>query len=140
MAARTGTTALLRFDGAVPLDPAIERWFDARAGELGTLGHHWFRQLRRCGPEVRELMHDGCPTVCLGDAGFAYVGIYSAHVNVGFFQAASLADPHGLLEGSGRFMRHVKLRPGRLPDDADLQALIGQAWRHLSALDRTGNR
>ena len=57
-------------------------------------------------------MHDGCPVACFGDAPFGYVNIFTSHVNVGFFQGASLPDPGRLLQGSGKFMRHVKLRPG----------------------------
>jgi hypothetical protein len=38
--------------------------------------------------------------------------VFTAHVNVGFFRGAELSDPNGLLQGTGKFMRHVKLRPG----------------------------
>ncbi len=105
-------TDLLRFDGAVEHDPAIDAWMDAHAGELGAMARKWFEAMRRCGDEVRELVHDGCPTACLGDVPFGYVNVFTAHVNVGFFQGAALSDPAGLLEGYGKFMRHVKLRPG----------------------------
>src|SRR5438445_11598928 len=69
--------------------------------------------MRDCGDDVRELLHDGHPTACVGDAAFAYVNAFKAHVNVGFFRGAEIADPEGLLEGTGKFMRHVKLRPDR---------------------------
>jgi hypothetical protein len=81
--------------------------------------------------EVRELMHDGAPTACVRDAAFAYVDAFTAHVNLGFFHGASLADPAGLLEGTGRFMRHVKLRPGVPVDDAALHALVTAAYRDI---------
>ncbi|MDO9316736.1 MAG: hypothetical protein Q7V56_00865 [Gammaproteobacteria bacterium] len=48
------------------------------------------------------------PAACVNDAAFAYVGVLKAHVNVGFFNGTELTAPAGLLEGSGRFMRHVK--------------------------------
>jgi hypothetical protein len=41
----------------------------AHAGELGAIAQKWFRVMRKCGDEVRELFHDGCPTAC-GDAAF----------------------------------------------------------------------
>src|SRR5688572_8768798 len=84
--------------------------------------------MRRCGPDVRELMHDGLATACVGDAPFAYVGIYTAHVNIGFFHGASLPDRATLLEGAGRHMRHVKLRPGAVVDESALEALITAAY------------
>lgn len=79
-------------------------------------------------------MHDGAATACVGDAAFAYVAVYKAHVNVGFFFGAELDDPARLLEGAGRRMRHVKVRPGAELDVAALSALINAAhgdikWR-----------
>jgi hypothetical protein len=119
---------ILRFCGSVEHDPAVASWFDSRPGELGSIAHRWFKQMRRCGPDVRELLHDGCPVVCVEDAPFAYVNAFTAHANVGFFHGASLSDPAGLLEGNGRYMRHVKLRPGSAIDGASVQALITAAY------------
>jgi hypothetical protein len=102
-------TDLLRFDGAVVRDPAIDAWMKQHDGELGAIAHRWFEVMRKCGDEVRELLHDGCPVACLGDAPFGYVNVFTSHVNVGFFHGASLPDPARLLQGSGKFMRHVKL-------------------------------
>jgi len=98
------------------------------AGGLGAIARHWFEVMRRCGDDVRELLHDGHPTVCVGDAAFAYVNAFRAHVNVGFFRGAELADPDGLLEGTGRFMRHVKLRPESEVDAEALSRLVHAAY------------
>lgn len=111
---------LLRFSGSVRRDPAVDRWMIEHPGELGAIAQRWFEVMRGCGGDVRELLHDGHPTVCVEGAGFAYVNAFTAHVNVGFFRGAQIADPAGLLEGTGRFMRHVKLRPN---DDVDARAL-----------------
>ena len=73
-------------------------------------------------------MHDGLATACVGDCPFAYVGAFTAHVNVGFFQGAGLPDPAGLLMGSGKHMRHVKLQPGVAVDESALAALIAAAY------------
>ena len=100
----------------------------AHSGELGAIARRWFDVMRRRGDDVRELLHDGHPTACVGDAAFAYVNAFTAHVNVGFFRGAELDDPAGLLEGTGRFMRHVKLGPGREVDAAHLEGLIERAY------------
>jgi hypothetical protein len=126
-------TELLRFNGTVERDPAIAAWMKDHSGELATIARHWFAAMRECGDEVREVLHDGCPTVCLGDAAFGYVAVFSSHVDVGFFQGASLPDPAGLLQGSGKFMRHVKLTPGKPTNDAALLALIDAAWLDIKA-------
>ena len=123
---------LLRFDGAVEREGAIDAWLDGR-GELGEIARVWFEAMRGCGDEVRELLHDGCPTACLGDVPFGYVNVFKAHVNVGFFQGAGLADPAGMLEGAGKRMRHVKLRPGVAVDEAALRELVEAAWRDIRA-------
>src|SRR6476620_4991703 len=111
---------LLRFDGAVERDAAIDAWMEAHAGQLGDIAKQWFEVMRKCGDEVRELIHDGCPVACLGDVPFGYVNVFRSHVNLGFFQGASLPDPARLLQGSGKYMRHVKLKPGMAVNHAAL--------------------
>lgn len=103
------------------------------AGALGAIALQWFERMRNCGDEVRELLHDGCPVACLGDAPFGYVNVFTSHVNVGFFCGASLQDPAGLLQGTGKFMRHVKLRPGTATDEEALSRLIDLAYADIKA-------
>ena len=79
-------------------------------GELGAIARRWFEVMRGCGDDVRELLHDGHPTACVGEAAFGYVNQFTAHVNVGFFRGAAIPDPESLLEGTGKNMRHVKVR------------------------------
>jgi len=122
---------LLRFDGAVGRDPAIEAWMKTHDGKLGAIAHQWFEAMRKCGDEVRELLHDGCPVACLGDAPFGYVNVFTSHVNVGFFHGAALPDPAHLLQGTGRFMRHVKLRPGQATSARALSELIEAAYADI---------
>ncbi|MEH6461168.1 DUF1801 domain-containing protein [Chitinimonas sp. JJ19] len=105
----------------------------AHPGELGAIAQQWFALIRACGDDVRELLHDGHPTACVGDAAFAYVNAFTAHVNVGFFRGAELADPEHLLEGTGKYMRHVKLRPGQQVDGLALMALVETAYRDMQA-------
>jgi len=126
-------TEMLRFDGAVERDPAIDAWMNEHGGELGAIAYEWFEAMRKCGDEVREILHDGCPVACLGDAPFGYVNVFTSHVNVGFFHGAALADPARLLQGSGKFMRHVKLRPEVAIDAASLSRLIERAYSDMKA-------
>jgi len=128
---------LMRFPSAIERDPAVDAWMVEHSGPLGTMARRWFEVMRNCGDDVRELLHDGHPTACVGDAAFAYVNVFTAHVNVGFFQGASLRDPAGLLHGTGKFMRHVKLRPG-IPINAEaLRKLIEMAYSDIK--DRVEN-
>jgi hypothetical protein len=129
---------LFRFPAAARRHPAVVAWFDAHPGELGALARRWFEALRASGDDVRELLHDGQPTACVGDAAFAYVDAFRAHVNLGFFHGNDLPDPSGLLEGSGKFMRHVKLVPGRDVDEAALRRLVADAHADMRARLRAG--
>lgn len=122
---------LFRFPAAVHHDAGVAAWMDAHAGELGDIARKWFDVMRGCGADVRELLHDGHPTACAGDAAFGYVNAFTSHVNVGFFKGAELPDPAGLLQGTGKAMRHVKLKPGAPVDAAALAALIAAAFADM---------
>ena len=128
-----GVSELFRLSGAVRRDAAVDAWMGEGAIELQSIAKTWFAQMRACGDDVLELVHDGCPVACVEDAPFAYVDSFSNHVNVGFFRGAELDDPAGLLEGTGRRMRHVKLRPVSKHDTAALRALIHAAYVHVKA-------
>lgn len=121
----------MRFPTAVGRDPSIEAWMREHPDELGVIAKRWFEVMRACGDDVRELLHDGHPTACIGDAAFGYVNAFKAHVNVGFFLGATLPDPNRLLEGSGKFMRHVKLQSGREIEAAALTKLIKAAYADM---------
>ena len=103
-------------------------WLTDGPVELQSIAQKWFIRMRQCGDDVRELVHDGCPVACVGDAAFGYVNAFKNHVNVGFHYGALLDDPAGLLEGSGKRMRHVKLNPRREVSAAALCKLIDAAY------------
>ena len=107
-------------------------------GALGAIAQEWFAAMRACGDEVRELLHDGCPVACLGDAPFGYVNVFTSHVNVGFFQGAALPDPARLLQGAGKFMRHVKLKPGTPTNAAALSKLVDTAYWDIKSRVENG--
>src|SRR4051812_26441168 len=129
---------LLRFNSTVARDPAIDAWMRQHPGELGAIAQRWFEVMRKCGDEVREVLHDGCPVACLGDAAFGYVNVFTSHVNVGFYQGAALPDPAHLLQGTGKFMRHVKLQPGTDTNAAALTTLIETAYSDIKARVENG--
>lgn len=129
---------LFRLSLGMPRDPTVETWLSRQPGELGAIASTWFGRMRACGLDVLELMHDGCPIACVRDVPFAYVNVFKAHVNVGFFLGAELKDPAHLLEGTGSRMRHVKVRPGAPLNSKALGALIQQSYvdvKHRLRLD-----
>jgi hypothetical protein len=122
---------LFRFPTAIKRDPAVEVWMLAHPGDLGSIARHWFDVMRACGNDVRELLHDGHPTACVDDAAFGYVNAFKNHVNIGFYRGAEIADPESLLEGTGKFMRHVKLSPERDVNPTALTNLIKAAYADM---------
>lgn len=125
--------ALFRLNNSARLEPAVRRWFKSHSDPLGEIAHHWFNTIRRCSDDVWEVMHDGQPTACVDGVAFAYVAAYTSHVNIGFFHGAELSDPQRLLEGSGKFMRHVKIRPGHDIDELAMCALIESAYADIKS-------
>jgi hypothetical protein len=125
-------SALFLLPGAIKWDPAVDAWL-SEPDPLRLMARMWFGRMRSCGADVRELMHDGCPTACVKDAAFAYVNAFRAHVNVGFFYGATLPDPARRLEGTGKRMRHVKLRPGHNVDEESLARLITAAYDDIQS-------
>jgi hypothetical protein len=124
----TGAIDIFRLSVGVKRDPAVDVWLADYPSDLRSIAQLWFTRMRQCGDDVRELMHDGCPVACVGDAPFGYVNSFKSHVNVGFFYGAMLDDPANLLEGSGKRMRHVKVHPGRELNGAALRKLIELAY------------
>lgn len=59
--------------------------------------------------------------------GYAYIMPLRGHVNLGFYQGALLEDPKGLLEGTGKSLRHVKVRRGADANGAALRGLVRAA-------------
>lgn len=127
---------LFTLDNTLAPDSAIDAWMGEHRGELGAIAQRWFSVMRRLGRDVCERPHDDQPTACVGAAAFAYVACHKAHVNVGFFRGAHLEDPAGILQGTGKNMRHVKLRPdghaNREPfDTGALTTLIEAAYADI---------
>jgi hypothetical protein len=124
--------ALFLLPSAVRHDPRVAAWFDL-LDPMRAMVQPWFERIRALGPDVTETLHDHMPTACVGQAAFAYVNAFTAHASIGFFHGSSLTDPSGLLEGSGKRMRHVKLKPGAEVDETALRALIEAAYRDVKA-------
>ena len=124
---------LFPLPGGESRNAAVDRWFDAQPAELASIAKRWFDEMRACGADVTDLLHDGHPTACVGDLAFGYVNVFTQHVNVGFFLGSSLNDPAKLLQGTGRFMRHVRIAPSQTIDDAALRELVRRAYAEMRA-------
>src|SRR5262245_32339938 len=57
-------------------DAMVQKWLDGKPAELRTIAKRWFSEMRGCGDDVGEQMHDGCPVACIEDAPFGYVNTF----------------------------------------------------------------
>ena len=125
---------LFIFKSAERLSRDVDEWLSGNPAELHAIARHWFNRFRRCGEDVNELLHDGCPTACISGAAFGYVNVFKAHVNIGFFNGAILPDPARLLEGTGKRMRHIKVKPGASVNEEAIDVLILDSYSHLKGV------
>jgi hypothetical protein len=58
---------------------------------------------------------------------YVYIGLQSKHVNLGFYHGAKLKDPGGILEGTGKGLRHIKLYDVADVKNSSIKALIREA-------------
>jgi hypothetical protein len=88
---------------------------------------------------LRELTPDAQETVMKGYNSFNYsfgggmrdrflaIVLHRAHVNLQFFNGVDLPDPAGLLEGTGKKLRHVKIRTMETIQRPEVKDLIEAA-------------
>lgn len=123
----------IRHSNAVPRDPAVDAYVESRRGPLGETIARLVRAVRAAVPAHDEVVVHGAPWFCVQGEPFCYVVGYSKHVNLGFCEGVLLDDPDGLLEGTGKQMRHVKLSPSREFPGEKLARLVSQSARRVRA-------
>jgi hypothetical protein len=80
-------------------------------------------------PELEETIKWNQPTFT-GKKPVIYLAAHAQHINFGFYEGAELQDPHQLLAGTGKKMRHVKVfRMEDVPSEA-LKQLVQEAVSH----------
>lgn len=83
--------------------------------------------VKRVAPRLAESVKWGNGCWLNGAAPVAYVYSAADYVQFGFFRGSSLDDPRGLLEGTGQYVRHIKVRKPKDIDEAAFRALLRQA-------------
>lgn len=108
---------------------ACDRWFVSRSGEQKLILLALRKQICAAGKNITEEFKWSRPCYT-GDHGlFCYLHSTKHHATLGFAQGASLDDPRGLLKGTGKAMRHIKLATRDDLDAAAIKALLKQAVR-----------
>ncbi len=99
-----------------PLDPAFRAFLAIDDRPMGPLALALRDVVLEEAPQVIEQLYRNHPSALWYGHGLkfgemvVYIAMASAHVNLGFCRGALLPDPGGVLEGTGKTMRHIKLR------------------------------
>lgn len=67
---------------------------------------------------------------------FCYIAVFKERINLGFYYGSDLPDPHNLLEGSGKSLRHVKISHSEQLENPALRDLVVAASKHLPNLNQ----
>jgi hypothetical protein len=120
---------------ADPAAPSVNQVLEAASASTRPVAEALYKLLLRAHPQASILAWPKQRIVSFGfgpkkmTQHYAYIGIQSAHVNLGFYMGAFLEDPSAMLEGTGKNLRHVKLHTAQETKAADLWALIQGAIR-----------
>jgi hypothetical protein len=105
--------------------------FDQYLADQSPRNREVIRALRKfvkhLAPELQESVKWGNGCWVQGKVPVAYVYSAPEYVQFGFFGGAALKDPKGLLEGKGRFVRHIKVRKRSEIDESAFEPLLRQA-------------
>lgn len=107
--------------------------FDEFLADQTTRNQKLIRVLRkfvkRVSPRLEESVKWGQGCWLKGNTPIAYVHCEDDYVQFGFFGGSVLKDPKGLLNGKGKFVRHIKVVTRTDIDEAAFAALLKQAAR-----------
>jgi hypothetical protein len=106
---------------------AIDAYVERKNASLADVASAVRRLVKKTVPAATEAVNAwGIPVFELNGA-FCLLMVGKNHVTFGFTQGASIHDPDGLLEGTGKNLRHVKLKKPEQVDHPGLRRLVQEA-------------
>lgn len=111
----------------------VEEFLDSYSPEVREMALKARETVQRVAPKATERVHTGWKIIVygLGDKmaeQFCAIMPLRSYVNLGFYKGTDLPDPKGLLEGTGKRLRHVKIKQIENADGPALRALIKAAY------------
>ncbi len=94
------------------MEPKIKHWLEKLPGEKRTNALLLRNILLSLSSEIEETIKWGNLTFTFGKSNIVFIYTYATvdYINLGFLFATSLSDPRHLFEGTGKGMRHIKIR------------------------------
>lgn len=111
---------------------ALQDLLDAFSPEVQTLALAARDEIQKLVPDAQEKIIKGHKAISYGFGQgmkdqFAALVLHRAHVNLQLTRGTELPDPSGILEGTGKAMRHVKIREAEALQREDVRTLIQAA-------------
>jgi hypothetical protein len=109
----------------------VRAWLENLPAEKKPIIETLRRLIASVAPEAHEIIYQDALRYSLTDSGvdqILYLAIFEKHINLGFFFGGFLPDPEGLLVGSGKRMRHIKIRSLQESENPAITSLLAQAW------------
>ncbi len=116
--------AAMRFK--IPKGASVDDWADGLPEPQRGTVRELRRLIKRAVPEAQEVVKWSWPWYVVND-NVAAIMVTGDHVNIELARGADLADPSGVLEGTGKGMRHVKLRSARDVRELPVERLLREA-------------
>ena len=115
------------------MEETVDELFPITPADVRAILTEIRRMVRATLPDATEIIYHGAlayqPDVSRFDP-IVYVAPQNGYVNLGFYYGVGVPDPAGLLEGTGKRMRHTKVRSIQAAQNAALVPLVLEAWRH----------
>ena len=111
-------------------DDKVEAVLNTCSPEVRQMVENLRELVRNAAPKAEERGYTGWGNIVYVHNGmFCYIGPQKDSVNLGFHRGLDLTDPEGLLLGTGKGMRHVKVRNEADIRVEELTGLVREAYR-----------
>lgn len=107
--------------------PSFDAYSAAQSPRHRTIIRALRKLVKKTAPGLQESVKWGNGCWISGTTPVCYVYTAPDHVQYGFFRGAQLKDPGGLLQGAGKYVRHIKVRRVSEIDESTFGALLRQA-------------
>lgn len=110
---------------------SVRAWLENLPTEKKPTVEALRRLIGSIAPEAHEIVYHDALGYGPTDSGFdriLYIMVFETYLNLGFFFGGFLLDPEGLLVGSGKRMRHIKIRSLQQCENPAISSLLAQAW------------
>jgi hypothetical protein len=97
--------------------PELDQFLQAYPGEVGQLFKATRERVLKAAKGCNEIIYDAYSAVASGftftegfQEAFCHIAAYGKYVNLGFNNGAQMDDPAHVLQGSGKFIRHITIK------------------------------